>query len=500
MDGYIAPRIGGGQRDVRDLEEDRKKKAAFQAMMKEVGDADSDTSSDEGYNPHSKFARGRGGEGKSGGPAARAADEGPARRGSALFIGGSAGAGAGAGSARGPAAGAGVTSFLDTPSPWGDAPPAARAGGGFSEADFAAEFKATSAAVPAAPASADGAAAAGVFVHALEAKRERVSQVPRKGEPLTQCYVERVKGGAHRFFPMYKLFLEVPGAPVGTAGEFLVSGKKLLKNKTSHHLVTFDAEWAESRASANVAGKLRSNTSGSEYTIFDAGLNPDKAVTDASVRRELGCIEFEYDKMGPGRMVIVVPAVNARGLPSVWRQTPDGEASGSSSLLAAMRAGALPKGGQRTDGDKLVVLVNKRPRWDENAGGHVLNFKGRVTMSSVKNFQLQAQDAEDTVLQFGRVSKDKFTLDYGYPLNALQAFAICLSTLDSKIADSKGWDTMKRASSMAASGLKLVTSKMGGLGNLLTMGGGSDGESSDEGGRVGTMGGGGHGGEGKRAR
>ena len=29
-----------------------------------------------------------------------------------------------------------------------------------------------------------------------------------------------------------------------------------------------------------------------------------------------------------------------------------------------------------------------RPKWDEMAGGHVLNFNGRVTISSVKNFQL----------------------------------------------------------------------------------------------------------------
>lgn len=37
---------------------------------------------------------------------------------------------------------------------------------------------------------------------------------------------------------------------------------------------------------------------------------------------------------------------------------------------------------------------------------------------------------DSIVLQFGRVAEDAFTLDYRYPLCALQAFAIALSSLD----------------------------------------------------------------------
>lgn len=42
--------------------------------------------------------------------------------------------------------------------------------------------------------------------------------------------------------------------------------------------------------------------------------------------------------------------------------------------------------------------------------------------------------ADYIVMQFGRVSEDVFTMDYGYPMCALQAFAIALSSLDSKLA------------------------------------------------------------------
>ncbi len=37
-------------------------------------------------------------------------------------------------------------------------------------------------------------------------------------------------------------------------------------------------------------------------------------------------------------------------------------------------------------------------------------------------------------MQFGRVGDSVFNLDYQYPFSALQAFAICLSSFDYKIA------------------------------------------------------------------
>lgn len=42
--------------------------------------------------------------------------------------------------------------------------------------------------------------------------------------------------------------------------------------------------------------------------------------------------------------------------------------------------------------------------------------------------------ADYIVLQFGRVAEDAFTLDYRYPLCALQAFAVALSSFDGKLA------------------------------------------------------------------
>ncbi|KAD5960837.1 hypothetical protein E3N88_12309 [Mikania micrantha] len=91
-----------------------------------------------------------------------------------------------------------------------------------------------------------------------------------------------------------------------------------------------------------------------------------------------------------------------------------------------------------------LILKNKSPRWHEQLQCWCLNFKGRVTVASVKNFQLVASvgsshnvsDAEQNkvILQFGKIGQDIFTMDYQYPISAYQAFAICLSSFDTKPA------------------------------------------------------------------
>lgn len=100
-----------------------------------------------------------------------------------------------------------------------------------------------------------------------------------------------------------------------------------------------------------------------------------------------------------------------------------------------------------------LILRNKAPRWHDQLQCWCLNFKGRVTVASVKNFQLVAatestaeapttsqpappppSEHDKVILQFGKVAKDMFTMDYRYPLSAFQAFAICLSSFDTKLA------------------------------------------------------------------
>lgn len=42
--------------------------------------------------------------------------------------------------------------------------------------------------------------------------------------------------------------------------------------------------------------------------------------------------------------------------------------------------------------ENLVILNNKSPSWNEQTQSYVLNFHGRVTQASVKNFQIVHPD------------------------------------------------------------------------------------------------------------
>jgi tubby-related protein 1 len=50
------------------------------------------------------------------------------------------------------------------------------------------------------------------------------------------------------------------------------------------------------------------------------------------------------------------------------------------------------------------------------------------------SLQVADFDKEHIILQFGKVGKDTFTMDYQWPISALQAFSICLTSFDNKLA------------------------------------------------------------------
>jgi hypothetical protein len=77
-------------------------------------------------------------------------------------------------------------------------------------------------------------------------------------------------------------------------------------------------------------------------------------------------------------------------------------------------AGARQRRGE--DAGRITVLRKKAPRWNEALGAFCLNFGGRVTRASVKNFQLVAdEDAEHVVLQFGKARPPRAPAGPGRP-------------------------------------------------------------------------------------
>ncbi|XP_041754152.1 tubby protein [Coregonus clupeaformis] len=252
---------------------------------------------------------------------------------------------------------------------------------------------------------------------------EKFALHPAPRDTTIQCRITRDRRGVEKgMYPTYYLHMEKEdGKRV-----FLMAGRKRKKCKTSNYLISIDPTEL-SRDTDSYIGKLRSNVLGTKFTVFDGGDNPDKKpfVKECeSVRQELAAICYEKNVLGfkgPRKMTVVIPGMMENDERVCIRPKSDIE-----SLLSRYENGNT---------DNLVCLMNKSPSWNEQTQSYVLNFHGRVTQASVKNFQIVHPDNEDyIVMQFGRVAEDVFSMDYSFPMCPLQAFAITLSSFDGKLA------------------------------------------------------------------
>lgn len=81
------------------------------------------------------------------------------------------------------------------------------------------------------------------------------------------------------------------------------------------------------------------------------------------------------------------------------------------------------------------ILRSKPAEWNSALSAYCLNFKGRVTWASVKNFQMvEGKKDGPVLLQFGKNGEHEFALDYSHPFSCVQAFALGLSSMYRKLA------------------------------------------------------------------
>ncbi|XP_029548510.1 tubby-related protein 1-like [Salmo trutta] len=251
----------------------------------------------------------------------------------------------------------------------------------------------------------------------FDSLEEFVMQPAQQGVTV-KCKMTRDKRGMDKgLYPTYYLHLD------NEKKVFLLAGRKRKKSTTSNYLISIDPTDL-SRGGENFIGKLRSNMMGTKFTVFDNALHPDRALPDMSnARQELAAIIYETNVLGikgPRRLTVIIP-----GMGKDSERVPIRPRSDNNGLLMKF---------QNRKMDNLIELHNKTPTWNDDTASHVLNFNGRVTQASIKNFQIiHSKDEAYIVMQFGRVADDAFTLDYSYPMCAVQAFAIALSSFDGKI-------------------------------------------------------------------
>lgn len=100
-----------------------------------------------------------------------------------------------------------------------------------------------------------------------------------------QCSIRRDKSGFNRLFPKY--FMQT-----SEGLNFLLAGKKRAGNRTSNYMVTMNQKDFNTKSQSFI-GKVRSNFLGTEFLIYDSGLNPKrKGANPSNIRSELGVVFY----------------------------------------------------------------------------------------------------------------------------------------------------------------------------------------------------------------
>ncbi|KAK8717566.1 hypothetical protein V6N13_044828 [Hibiscus sabdariffa] len=293
---------------------------------------------------------------------------------------------------------------------------------------------------------------------------------PGPRESPIQCYIRR-----DRTTSTYLLFCGLMPSE-GESDKLLLAARKVRRATCTDFIISLVAD-DFSRASNMYVGKLRSNFLGTKFTTYDSQPPCDSIIpsTARPSRRfhskqvsprlpacnySIGTVTYELNVLrtrGPRRMhcilhSIPISAIQEGGtaptlsaLPKSFDEQLCPLSSKGKELIMDPISPSLSATPVFSSGSaEPLTLKNKAPRWHEQLQCWCLNFKGRVTVASVKNFQLVAavepshnvspEEQEKVILQFGKIGKDIFTMDYRYPLSAFQAFAISLSCFDTKPA------------------------------------------------------------------
>ncbi|KNA08874.1 hypothetical protein SOVF_158770 [Spinacia oleracea] len=295
-----------------------------------------------------------------------------------------------------------------------------------------------------------------------------LKQPGSRDQPI-QCYIKR-----DRATSTFRLYYGL--TPSEDENDKLLLAARKIRRATSTDFVISLVADDFSRASNAYVGKLRSNFLGTKFTVYDSQPPQDAAVksNSRSSRRfhskqvsprvsaynySIASISYELSVLrtrGPRRLHCIIHSIplasikeggsapTPQSFPFSVDEPPSPSIHGKDTPIIGFSTTSLPDPSPTAFSEDRLILKNKAPRWHEQLQCWCLNFRGRVTVASVKNFQLVASvephhnipvaEQEKVILQFGKIGKDIFTMDYRYPLSAFQAFAICLSSFDTKPA------------------------------------------------------------------
>eukprot|EP00935_MAST-01C_sp_MAST-1C-sp1_P001138 g1138.t1 len=290
---------------------------------------------------------------------------------------------------------------------------------------------------------------------------------PPRQRDVVKCYIQRKKATNKLVASEYYLYAE-ENAGEFKKGQLMMVAKKISWGKTCAFHISMNADELSS-TDTNFLGDVQSNFIGTEWALRG------RVVCQADEREDLGVVLYDTNVLGskgPRCMRVFIPLVDEVKQPeeegkAAEQQAGEEETEESKDVeeeetkknddvskprIQSKRRAWVPKKSNGEDGMLAKVraepdsrdikdmgcYINKPPRWNDNVGAYVLNFHGRVTKASVKNFQLvtheNAAGLDDIALMFGRRGDNEFAMDYRWPVSAFQAFAVAISSCNSKLA------------------------------------------------------------------
>lgn len=192
--------------------------------------------------------------------------------------------------------------------------------------------------------------------------------------------------------------------------KFVLAGRKRIKSATATYILSLHPEHL-SRKSKACVGKIRSNFLGTQFTAY--------RYASGGVKEEMVAVIFETKfshTIGLSKMTVFLPCMDDMSQRQEMFQGP--------SMLQQWK---------RNEMRELIELKSTNTS-EEDVMKYKLSMQARSVYPSCKNFQLiHPHNPSYLIMQFARLSDDCFSLEYHYPLCALQAFAVVLSVFDHNI-------------------------------------------------------------------
>lgn len=250
-----------------------------------------------------------------------------------------------------------------------------------------------------------------------------VMVAPTKGtgrNAMVQCLIIREKESLNplnmtKFYPSYQLIVQ-------ETNKVILLAKKMHMNRTSNYHL-FDMTRGHvgsnlSKKSGNYIGKLRArNFQRTEYSLLTQNDEVKEEIAGIMFDR-FGIVDQLKEGTQPRKISVIVPSLDRDNVPKPYctTNTSAGELDDGPSMVDMLKT---------SEYYNMHVFESKDPVYEK--GNYRLNFNGRVTVPSVKNFQLvPPTNINNITCQFGKVGADRFHLDYKAPLNAIQAFSLAL--------------------------------------------------------------------------